>query len=66
MKVIYLFMLYIDGNVDNLSSIFSGAEKISCEKKKLLKSSPTANDILYLIMLHNDGNVDKKFQPSIF
>ena len=33
---------------------------------KLLKSSPTAIDVLYLIMLNIDGNVDKKFQHSIF
>ena len=29
--------------------------------KKLLKSSPTAIDVLFLIMLYIDGNVDKKF-----
>ena len=34
--------------------------------KQLLKSSPTAIDVLYLIMLRIDGNVDNKFQPSIF
>ena len=34
--------------------------------QRLLKSSPTAVDVLYLIMLHIDGNVVKKFQPYIF
>ena len=33
--------------------------------KKLLKSSPTAIDVLFLIMLHIDGNVDKKFQTCL-
>ena len=32
----------------------------------LLKSSPTATEVLYLIMLDIDGNVDKNFQLSIF
>ena len=31
----------------------------------LLKSSPTAMDVLKLIMLISDRNVVKKFQPSI-
>ena len=49
---------------------FKGAQKISWKEikaaKKLLKSSPSATDVLYLIMFHIDGNVDKKFQLSIF
>ena len=65
-------MLHIDGNNDNKfqpSVIHRNQEnkflKIK-SAKKLLKSSPTAIDVLYLIMLHINGDVIKKFQRSIF
>ena len=47
MHIIYLMMLYIVGNVDQKFNLlcFTGAEKISCKKYKLLKSSLTATDV---------------------
>ena len=60
-------MLHIDGNVYKKfqpSLLYRRQENQFLKlkaAKKLLKSSPTANDVLYLIMLLIDGNVVKKF-----
>ena len=72
MDVLYLIVVYIEGNIDKKfqPSIFYKSRENQLWKikavKKLLKSSPTATDDLYLVILHIDGNDDKKFQLSLF